>query len=544
MKLKLNNLTIYVLLFIYILYQIYLSSLGGATYDQFAQWLGAGYIFEKVQAYKNFDFNNIIFDQELNTFDFFGYFFMLPAFIFERVVNRVSFNEFNKPMNSFAENFLYEDALTYFSLHFFLIIYSFICLIFILKKIEKIYNRNLSLLFLITILFIPSFSGHLIFNIKDIPFLFQLFISKLFLYDYLINKSGNLSYRKKIILGFLIAASMSIRINAILFILFFILFLYLTVNDKKIYLKNISSIFLLSIIFLFLMNPQSWKDPLLWITSSMDFQSNHPWTGNTLTNGDYIFAQNMNGSYLFSWYFYRMPIFIHICIIFSLIKLIRKQYINRFSLYSLVFIITNFLLFPLIKPTAYDGLRHFLFLIPFFVVSCFDLFKYIESKNYKKIILGTVVLYSIFTQYGLEQYKYTYFNEFVNLENVSSYCENIDGCGDWPTDYWAFSGKEISQYVNKNFNQEDLLLCKPRHSFTNYIELDRFNDLMSDEITTKNKNFIVVSSHRPRLNDDSCGFKISGLRHACSELYTLKKTYRFTDVNMSYISKCSASSKQ
>ena len=137
MKLKLNNLTIYVLLFIYILYQIYLTFLGGATYDQFAQWLGAGYIFEKVQAYKNFDFNNIIFDQELNTFDFFGYFFMLPAFIFERVVNKVSFNEFNKPMNSFAENFLYEDALTYFSLHFFLIIYSFICLIFILKKLKK-----------------------------------------------------------------------------------------------------------------------------------------------------------------------------------------------------------------------------------------------------------------------------------------------------------------------------------------------------------------------------------------------------------------------
>ena len=48
----------------------------------------------------------------------------------------------------------------------------------------------------------------------------------------------------------------------------------------------------------------------------------------------------------------------------------------------------------------------------------------------------------------------------------------------------------------------------------------------------------MVSSHRPRLNQDSCGFLEYEINYECSEVFTLKKTYRFTDVNMSYLNKC------
>ncbi len=291
MKLKLNDLTVFTFLLIYTVYQIYLTFLGGATYDLFEQWLGAGYIFEKLQAYKNLEFTNVIFDQELNTYDFFGYFFMFPAYVFERIINKVSYGILNEPLNSIATIFLDEDGLTFFSLHLFLIIYSLVCLIIIYKKIENIYNKKLSLLFLFILLCIPSFSGHLIFNIKDIPFLFQLFIAKLFIYDYMVNDLDNLKYKETAFLGFLIAASMSIRINALLFILFFLFYLLLITGNKKKYCINIIKIFTFSTLFLLAMNPQSWKD--------------HPyfgffqvWTFSLITHGQGTLLQMVNISML------------------------------------------------------------------------------------------------------------------------------------------------------------------------------------------------------------------------------------------------------
>ena len=73
----------------------------------------------------------------------------------------------------------------------------------------------------------------------------------------------------------------------------------------------------------------------------------------------------------------------------------------------------------------------------------------LDLKKYRSIIYGLLIFYGVFTQYGLEQYKYTYFNELTNLKEVSYHCENIDGCGNWITDYWSFSGRELSTYVNK-----------------------------------------------------------------------------------------------
>ena len=96
----------------------------------------------------------------------------------------------------------------------------------------------------------------------------------------------------------------------------------------------------------------------------------------------------------------------------------------------------------------------------------------------------------------------------------------------------------MSTYVNQNFNEKNILICKPHHSFKNYIELDRFNEIYPWEIKPEIGEFLVVSSHRPRLNQDSCGFLEYEINYECSEVFTLKKTYRFTDVNMSYLNKC------
>ena len=115
---------------------------GGSTYDLFEQWLGAGYIFSKVQAYRNLDFNNEIFLNELNVYDFFGYIFMLPAYIVERIVNRFFYSETNLPKNNIDTYFLSEDAQTFFTIHLVLLIYSYFCIVLIYMKLRNLTSNN------------------------------------------------------------------------------------------------------------------------------------------------------------------------------------------------------------------------------------------------------------------------------------------------------------------------------------------------------------------------------------------------------------------
>ena len=43
-----------------------------------------------------------------------------------------------------------------------------------------------------------------------------------------------------------------------------------------------------------------------------------------------------------------------------------------------------------------------------------------------------------------------YLNEFVTEDQITFECNNVDGCGDWLTDYWGFSAKNLADNINKN----------------------------------------------------------------------------------------------
>lgn len=331
------------------------------------------------------------------------------------------------------------------------------------------------------------------------------------------------------------------RINSILFILF--LFAYMTfynIKNLKIYLKNILIILSLSLLFLIVGSPSSWLNPIDWIYQTFMFQSNHPWTGNTLTNGNFIFAQNMTPSYLMLWYFYKMPLYIHFSIILFIIYLIKGNKFNILTNYSAIFVFTTLTLFMFLKPTAYDGLRHFLFLIPFLIIIFTDTILLLEKLNLRFFypLLVSLLIYGIYTQYGLGEQRYTYFNEFTNLENISIECDEVDGCGNWSSDYWGYSGKALSIQLNENYKNEKLLICEPVHAFSNYLNLNNYEIIQINEISSVD-NFLTLSIHRPRYGTDSCGFYQLNEKVTCKLVFENTKTYREQKVVMSYIRLCS-----
>ena len=108
----------------------------------------------------------------------------------------------------------------------------------IILKLKDIYNINFSIIFLISLFFIPSFSGHMLFNVKDIPHLLNMFwLNYIFMIILQIILKSYLFLRLS--LGFITAASLSIRINALVFY-FFSLLLLLFFQKIKVFSQNIS----------------------------------------------------------------------------------------------------------------------------------------------------------------------------------------------------------------------------------------------------------------------------------------------------------------
>ncbi|MDC1070673.1 hypothetical protein OAQ50_00180 [Acidimicrobiia bacterium] len=514
---------------------------GGTTYDTMDLRFGSHNVLDKLIMMYELDFNNSIFSNFTST-EYFGLILIFPIYIGAHIINRFTYDYVDTI-------FISNDSYIYFNMHLLLIIYVSLSLYFIASFLKVKYNTTKVNIFIIFLLLVPSFTGHSLFNLKDIPYLIQLFLINLFLIN---NYGENIQtqYSKKRIFtaAFLIALSVSIRINAYLFILFTFGLIFL----KHITTKNVNKIFIIeggislfsSILILFLLSPQGWVRPLQLLRETFDHQFNHGWPGSTLTNGEFVIAQEVSSSYLFDWFLSRMPLFIFVGLIaFISLVITKKLKLTLYSQYSLIFVLFVFSSFPIIRPTAYDGLRHFLFVIPYLLILFTESFEhFLNRKTYFSMFyVLVIVFYSVFTQYGLGPYKYLYFNETVNLSDAAYYCdESIDGCGNWPTDYWGYKGKEVAEYINTNFeekfSQDKLMVCKPKHTVEPYldkeIKLTTIDDLKAGDTV------FIVTYQRPRYMEDSCYFNNYKITRVCEEEFSFQQNIRQSEINLAYIAKC------
>ena len=176
--------------------------------------------------------------------------------------------------------------------------------------------------------------------------------------------------------GILLGICALTRINAYLFISFFLVVYFLhhkfILKDKKIKLNSnqIVRIFLYSFLTLYLLSPQGWVSPVTYFYETFNHQFFHKWDGTTLTNGEFVNAQNMTSTYLYNWFLVKLPIIYSRS--FLLILIFFKELKKDFLLfYSFTLISTVFICFSILRPTAYDGIRRFisypLFCIYFYI---------------------------------------------------------------------------------------------------------------------------------------------------------------------------------
>lgn len=473
-------------------------------------------------------------------YEFYGYVVAIPIFLVSNndlvvtIFKSILQDNANVNLNNLAEvNYIIRFNV--------LSIYVGVCLFFIYRLLTNFYSKRNSLLAVVFLILIPSFNGQAQFNIKDIPFALQLFLACLYLLIIEKKRFGihNASIKEKIVILLLISSIILIRLNGILFIGLCSTYLFISAEKKVKYIINYLFLYLVSFVIFFLGSPSSWQKPKLYITETIKTQFFLEWTGATLTNGKFIYALQMEPQYLTTWLFYRLPIVFHIALFASTIFYLFRKKLSDISKFSIFYIYIVNILFIVFLPVSYDGIRQYLFLLPFFSILLVESTNLIKTKLVKNLSLFLIVTYFLFTQFGLGPYKYTYFNEFVNKNEIAIYCDDVDGCGNWATDYLAYSGKELSKKL-LDLEIEKVYLCEPQYAFSTFLDKE-VRILNKDNFLNElppNEDFIILNTHRPMLSYDTCGFIDSGRSYSCELVESVTRQIRKFDITLSYIQKC------
>ena len=335
------------------------------------------------------------------------------------------------------------------------IFFYLICIKLTNNKIFSFTSSSLYLLY-------PYLYGHAQFNMKDIPFLSAWLISTYYslniIEDFFFDKK--IKIKKIIIISFLTSFLISIRILGLIIFLQYLISFIILFNVKninflkfiKINYKKTLLLFLSLLIFIYIMNPVLWLNPLELI-NSIKWMSNYFNNICTLTLGECMSSLSLPASYYFIWLFFKLPIVILFGIV--LFPLVEKKIFsnNILSIYYgtlLISLVSILLLFILMRINIYDELRHIMFVIPLiFLISLTNIYYF--NKKFSHTITAIFILFFIFENISLKSYQYTWLNSFSKFTEIEKNFE---------VDYWGVSNKNLNkkvvEYVNKNSISKDI----------------------------------------------------------------------------------------
>ncbi|MFM6322599.1 MAG: hypothetical protein ACKPH1_16830 [Microcystis panniformis] len=318
----------------------------------------------------------------------------------------------------------------------------------------------------------PAFWGHSFFNPKDIPFaaMFTLgtFSGSLLLDKYFKteNQTIKLGFNRltvySCLYGIIAGLITGIRIGGF-FILFYFIFAHLVARwNLKTILKTIGRFLpLYAIIILFwaittyIVYPAAWKNPITWFIEAITLMSKYNiWDNTVLFDGQNIPGRSLPWYYLPRLFSLTTPVLLQIATIVGVIWILTKmtKLTPTQRACALITVLQAFLL-PTVailrQSTLYDGIRHFLFVIPALaaIASTAIIWTYHKLKQKSiKIFLTTLLILNfsiiVHDMISLHPYEYTYYNRAYGGLKAAQ--------GQQETDYWGLSLKEGMEWLNQN----------------------------------------------------------------------------------------------
>lgn len=321
----------------------------------------------------------------------------------------------------------------------------------------------------LTLVFFPAFWGHSFFNPKDPPFA-ALFTLTTLLGAYLINhylkitepiKLGkNRATLYTILYGILVGLLSGIRIGGFL-ILLFILITYLILRlgqrgTHQDFMQFAGLYILLCLTWVAtttLCYPAFWSNPIGGFLETLDYLSGHRLKIEVLFQGRYIFIQKLPWNYLPTWMLITIPLIFQIGFVAGTIWIFAKySQLSSLQKTCAILVLFQVVFIPLVAiikhSPMYDGMRHFLFILPgiaaISAIACIWIYQQLTQNKLKIIAITflTIVFAAIaFDMVALHPYQYIYFNR------ISGGLKQAHG--QYDTEYWGLSLREGMEWINK-----------------------------------------------------------------------------------------------
>ncbi len=300
----------------------------------------------------------------------------------------------------------------------------------------------------------PLLWGHAFINPKDMPFLVFFVGAICFGFEMVADSAESARQRgvfvKTLAAGFFLGIATSIRVLGPLAAV--LIGMYAFINLKKTMLPALIKVFAFYAVVAILVAvaawPYLWANPIQRFITAFGFMSGNPTELPVLFGGEIYRAYELPRRYL--------PVLLALTLTESVFPLFaiglfftffkKKQISILYSLLPLLlWFLIPFIYVLLRKPPMYDGLRHFLFILPpIFIFAGFAFEKILE--NVKPHWISAALLTATFlpSAYGLIQlhpYQYAYYNSFIG------------GTGGafrtYETEYWLTCYKEALEKFDK-----------------------------------------------------------------------------------------------
>jgi hypothetical protein len=326
----------------------------------------------------------------------------------------------------------------------------------------------------------PAFWGHSFFNPKDIPFaaMFTLgtFSGSLLLDQYF--KAGNqtikLGFNRltlySCLYGIVAGLITGIRIGGF-FILFYLIFAHLVATGNfKTLSKTLWRFFpLYTVIILFwavttyIVHPAAWRNPITWFIEAITLMSKFKlWDNNVLFDGQNIPGSSLPWYYLPRLFSLTTPVLWQIAAVGGTVWILTKiTKLTPSQRACAIIVLLQAFLLPTIailrQSTLYDGIRHFLFVIPALaaIATTAMIWAYhkIKQKSIKIFITTLFILNCsviVYDMISLHPYEYTYYNRAYGGLQAAQ--------GQQETDYWGLSLKEGMEWLNNHAEPKSTIL--------------------------------------------------------------------------------------